>query len=515
MRYLLGLFLVLTAFVSLSRQPAEAASCHPSLTGITLASASIPGGASDIARVTLSCTAPTGVTVGLHGFTGVSVPATVTVARGKTATTATVRSAVTMVTRRGVVAATLGRVRRTAPLTVTKTPKSCNTPALAGMTLVNLAYVGDHPVATISLSCAPLTPIRLKLTSSNANVPVPATVTVGRFYDYAKVPLAPKANEAGQYTATITAGYGGKSLSRTLTVDPGLSSVAISPVIDFPDQFSFEVFTTGIVPAGGETVTLKSSDPAVTVPATYTVPASSVGAEVTGITINQVTKDTKVTLSATLGSVTKSASYVLVPPFDGDSDDTVTIANQNGPGPVYGANPSNPYQVVLGNPAPDSGETFTVVSGNTALVVDGNPQGISAGGEIAIFNVETANVTAPVHTTLSVTVGGLHASVPVTIEPTLSSFTNFPASVTGGSSFTMTLNMMGPVDTPTVVDLQSTSGIATVPLSVTVPRGQSSVSFTVTTSSVTSPDQVSIVAFILANSATLAQIQSPNITINP
>jgi hypothetical protein len=66
-----------------------------------------------------------------------------------------------------------------------------------------------------------------------------------------------------------------------------------------------------------------------------------------------------------------------------------------------------------------------------------------------------------------------------------------------------------------VVDLQSTSGIATVPLSVTVPKGQSSVSFTVTTSSVTSPDQVSIVAFILANSATLAQIQSPNITINP
>ncbi|HEX8009273.1 MAG TPA: hypothetical protein VF482_22925 [Trebonia sp.] len=79
----------------------------------------------------------------------------------------------------------------------------------------------------------------------------------------------------------------------------------------------------------------------------------------------------------------------------------------------------------------------------------------------------------------------------------------------------MTLNMMGPVDTPTVVDLQSTIGIATVPLPVTVPRGKSSVSFTVTTLSVTSPEQASIVAFILANSALIAQIQSPNITINP
>jgi hypothetical protein len=92
------------------------------------------------------------VTVGLHGFTGVSVPATVTVARGKTAATATVRSAVTTVTRRGVVAATLGRVRRTAPLTVTKTPKSCNTPALAGMTLVNLAYVAQIQSPNITIN---------------------------------------------------------------------------------------------------------------------------------------------------------------------------------------------------------------------------------------------------------------------------------------------------------------------------------------------------------------------------
>jgi hypothetical protein len=95
------------------------------------------------------------------------------------------------------------------------------------MSLVSLAYVGDRPAATIHLSCAPLKRILLAFSSSSRNLPVPATVPVGRYYDYARVTLVPHAYEPGQYAATIKVRFGGRSFSRTITIEPGLSLVQI------------------------------------------------------------------------------------------------------------------------------------------------------------------------------------------------------------------------------------------------------------------------------------------------
>jgi hypothetical protein len=409
--------------------------------------------------------------------------------------------------------AALGTVRRSAALTVTKTPPSCKSPALTGMSLASLAYVGDHPVATIHLSCAPLAPIRLALRSTSANVPVPATVTVGRHCDYAKVTLVPKAYEPGQYAATITVSYGGRSLSRTIVVDPGLQLVQIPPVSDAPDDVTLNVLFTGEIPTGGETVKLASSNAAVTVPAAYTFPAPGAGGEVPGITVQEVTKNTKVTLSVSLGGITMSASTVLLPPFS--SHDSATIVNTNGPGPIYGLNGATyDYAVLLSNPAPTSGLTFSVASGSPDLLVS-NPQFIAPGSTAGFFTVDTNLVTTPVHTTLSTTIDGVPASVKVTIEPPMSSFSNVPATVTSGQSFSVTLNMFGPVDTPTAVNLNSGSGTLSMPSSVTVPAGKSSVSFTVTAMTVSSAEQDFINATILSNGQVVDSLQSSTITVNP
>jgi hypothetical protein len=512
LRYVLVGSLSLSAAVAVSSQPAQAEGCHPVLRGVALAQSSIPGGASDTARVTLSCAAPSAALVRLRGFTGVMVPAAVSVARGKNSATATVRSAVSKVTRHGSVVAALGTVRRSAALTVTKTPPSCKSPALTRMSLASLAYVGDHPVAAIHLSCAPLAAIRLALRSTSTNVPVPATVTVGRYYDYALVTLAPKAYEPGRYAATIRARHGGRSLSRTIVVDPGLQLVQIPPVSDAPDDVMLDVLFTGVIPAGGETVKLASSNAAVTVPASFTFPAPSLGGGVTGITVREVTKNTKVTLSARLGGVTMRASTMLLPPFN--SHDSATIENTNFPGPIYGLNGATyDYAVRLSNPAPASGLTFTVASGSPDLQVS-NPQSIIPGSTAGFFTVDTTLVTAPVHTTLSTTIDGVPASAKVTIEPPMSSFAN-PATVTGGTMFSVTLNMFGPVDTPTVVDLSTGSSLLTVPLSVTVPAGNSSVTFMVTAMTVTSPEQDFILATIVSNSLVVDSLQSSTITVNP
>lgn len=158
---------------------------------------------------------------------------------------------------------------------------------------------------------------------------------------------------------------------------PGLLLVPIPAVSDMPDDVMLDVLFTGVIPAGGETVKLASSNAAVTVPASYTFPPPGLGGGVTGITVRQVTKNTKATLSATLGGVTMSASTVLLPPFN--SRDSATVENTGFAGPIYGLNGATyDYVARLSNPAPDGGFTFTVASGSSDLQVV-NPQFIIPG----------------------------------------------------------------------------------------------------------------------------------------
>jgi hypothetical protein len=119
-------------------------------------------------------------------------------------------------------------------------------------------------------------------------------------------------------------------------------------------------------------------------------------------------------------------------------------------------------------------------------------------------------VTSAVHTTLVATVDGVSASLPVTIEPGLASFTDVPATVTGGQSFTATVNLAGPVDTATTVSLQSTVGILSVPVTVTIPAGESSASFQATTVAVTSDTTVNIYAALGSTN-----LPSAAITVTP
>ncbi len=124
-------------------------------------------------------------------------------------------------------------------------------------------------------------------------------------------------------------------------------------------------------------------------------------------------------------------------------------------------------------------------------------------------DINTANVTSAVHTELDATVDGVSATLPITIEPGLSTLT-VPASVTGGDSFSATVSLAGPVDTDTTIALESLDGILTVPGLVTIAAGHSSVTFTATTGQVATATDVGIVA-MLGNT----NLQSDNVTINP
>jgi hypothetical protein len=500
------LLLVAAAAVFAPHAAARAATCQPALSGLTLSATSVPGGADLTATVMLTCKAPTTVTIDLTGFKGAATPPSVRVAEGKACATAVIRTSVTQAAAHGVIRAVLGQVVREAALTITPTPSTCTTPVLSSLSAPALAYVGQHPRLTVRLSCAAAAPVRVTLASGSTYLPVPPQVTIGHYYQAATISLNPEADEGGQYSATVTASLGSASLTQTITVDPGLASFTIPPC-SVPNCVAPDVLFTGVLPAGGATVQLASNNPAITVPSSATFQAGSAGGGFTGLTVNPVTVNTKVTLSATFGGRTLKASTVLVPPWN-PSDSLTVSAGQ--PNPVYGQEYSLNYTAVLSNPAPASGETVTFSSPSPSLELQTITTYIPAGFEDAYVQANTANVTSPVHTTLTATVDGVQASLPVTIEPGLDTITNVPASIVGGQSFTATVNLAGPVDTATTVALQSSWGILTVPGTVTIPAGQSSVSFPVTTVAVTSDSSVYITASLGSSS-----IYSSSVTLTP
>src|SRR5215469_14293764 len=138
--------------------------------------------------------------------------------------------------------------------TAAAAPVSCQTPKLASVSAPPLVYVGDMPAVTVQLTCAPAKAISLGVASSSTFVPVPATVPVSAGETSVVIPLAPQANQLGQYTATISVSLGPETLSTSITVDPGLESVSIPPVGGAPNMVVFDVLLTGPAPAGGLTI---------------------------------------------------------------------------------------------------------------------------------------------------------------------------------------------------------------------------------------------------------------------
>jgi hypothetical protein len=137
--------LLLAAVASVASVPpraADAAACHAALQKITLSKTSVPGGAPVRVTVMLTCATPVALTVRLKGFKGVTVPSALHVARRKSTATGTIKTAVRTAKRHGEIRAALGQARRQAALTVTKTPRSCRTPALTGLSVPRLVYVG-------------------------------------------------------------------------------------------------------------------------------------------------------------------------------------------------------------------------------------------------------------------------------------------------------------------------------------------------------------------------------------
>lgn len=167
-------------------------------------------------------------------------------------------------------------------------------------------------------------------------------------------------------------------------------------------------------------------------------------------------------------------------------------------GDIYGLDWSRSYMILLSNPAPSEGVhvDLSVPDGNSTIELQEVSVDITPGFVDGYFQVRAADVKKTTHTEIdaSASIGGVKASLPVTVQPRITAITDMPASVTGGDNFQGTVNLAGPSDTDTTVELQPSRSLVDVPAQLVIPAGTTSATFTATTSSVDSPTDVTITA---------------------
>ena len=278
-----------------------------------------------------------------------------------------------------------------------------------------------------------------------------------------------------------------------------------------------------VAPAGSQVIDLISSNTNLaTVPSTATMIAgmnnvffqiltsSSITSTTTASLTASVNNSVSATLTITPGTPSALASLTLNPT-------TVT----SGTGSVG--------TVTLNEPAPAGDATITLSSSNTSVATVPATATVPAGQTTSSFSVTSGTVTTTQSATISASFGAVTKSVVFTVNPpsnvTVSSLTLNPTSVVGGNSSTGTVTLSGPAPSGgSGVQLASSSTVA-IPSTVilTVPAGQTGGTFTISTSSVTATQSVTISATLggVTQNATLtvtppsATITLSSLTLNP
>ncbi|MGA3077721.1 MAG: hypothetical protein ABSG56_29075 [Bryobacteraceae bacterium] len=149
------------------------------------------------------------------------------------------------------------------------------------------------------------------------------------------------------------------------------------------------------------------------------------------------------------------------------------------------------------NTAPAADVTVTLASLNAAASVPASVT-VGAGTTSATFPISTTAVsvktTVPIHATYN---GGTVAGGLVVKPPALASLALHPTTVTGGittTNNTVRLNGVAPVGGIVVGLSSNNASVAAVPATVTVPEGDASATFSITTTAVTSSTDVTIIA---------------------
>jgi hypothetical protein len=243
----------------------------PALQNLLLSSNVASGGRPIQGTITLTAPAPAGgLSVSLaSNSTLAKVPATVTVPLGNTSRTFQIDTADSPVATTAMITASYSGVIRDATFTIGQLALSLDLGSVPGGLSIN---------GTVTLPApAPEGGALVALTSSSPDATVPASMTIPAGTTTQSFPIT-TINQPPTTTAAITATYAGTSQTATLIVVAYPSVVGVSCTPTNPTGGT-TVQCTGTLaspsPAGGWRLAFASSDPSVSVPASVTVPPSS------------------------------------------------------------------------------------------------------------------------------------------------------------------------------------------------------------------------------------------------
>ena len=340
---------------------------------------------------------------------------------------------------------------------------------------------------TLTLSSPTSTPLTVNVSSSNAAVVLASkTITI------------PKGQSSGilkftttlvgtDTTSTITCLSNGLEAKTDITVRSAKpSNVSLLPAVVLGGKGSVGTVTIdSAAPTSGLTVALSSSDSSAVVPSFVLVPSGKTSATFT-ITTSKVTSSKNVTITASANGVSKTATLGVR---------ILTIASISfNPVSVEGGVKANAL-LTLTDVAPLGGMTVTLGSDKAGVTVPSTvlvPAGKSSVAFVATTSVTGSSYDARVTGTANGETGSGTLKV---LAPTVSSFALSSTSVKGGDKPLGTVKIAKASTVDVVVNLSSSNAaIASLPASITIPKGQLLATFQVTTTKPSAATSVTLSA---------------------
>ena len=286
-----------------------------------------------------------------------------------------------------------------------------------------------------------------------------------------------------------------------------LATLALSPAyLNAGDSAALTVGLNGVARAGGFLVGLRSNSSAAQVTPLITIPQGQASGQ-TSVATSAVNAVQDVTISAQAGGVTRTA------PLEIDPANTVQLAGLSlSPASIPGGK-NLTGTVTLSSNAPLGGVNIVLTSDNDKVQLP-VPAVVAVrfATNSADFAITTLAVTSVQTVTLTATLSHSTVSATLTLLPPLQ-LTLDASVVVGGNSVTGTVTLAVPAPVAGAnVSLSSNDGTVRVS-PVTIPAGQTSQTFTLSTSAVTSARMVSITAIYAAASQTVLLTVNPPATV--
>ncbi|POM26063.1 hypothetical protein BTM25_04480 [Actinomadura rubteroloni] len=367
-------------------------------------------------------------------------------------------------------------------------------------------HSGGETQGTVKVSCKSPVPLVVAMTSADSSwVSVPDKVVVPAGATETTFPIRTHQPDYiyGELSISLTAKLRDRTLSGPLTLQPGLKFIDFgghSAIVSGDNPF-ITVGLNGTAPAGGMVVELESDNPALQLPASITIPQGALGMNVPRPTSSRIPTDADVTVTAKVEGQSLTGAIKLLA-WNYDPGNWSFTGSAEAYGGVY-----DTMALYLPNPVPHGGIKVTFSSDDPKLAEPHQPMQL-AEGTTGTFQVPVSmpsNIDGNVTVTANIEGVGSRSQT-VRVRPGIIGLDIEPMLVTGGEPFEGTVRLGTTTSSPVTVRLDSDNPAVQLPAEVTIPAGQSSVTFQGTTSPVTDFAFATVTASILGGSRSQTEL---------